>query len=387
MLLMQPLLWFFSQIQNILFAITGMLGIGFLIGFHELGHFLFCKLFKISTPSFSIGFGPTIFTKKIGDTVFKLSAIPFGGYVEIAGSSEIGQGEQKAATQNDEFSFATKPFYQKFLVLIGGISFNLLFSYFTFILLFMTGIPKTNIMYQTNTTPIIAQVQENSAAAQYGLKVGDKIIAINDIAVENNVQQTLETLASLAHQQATLLIERDGEQQIVTIVIGAKEVLGKTVGSLGVGFEVTELPGLPFFEAVKRGIQTTNRWIYNTMYGFTHLFKKRDVSNMAGPIMILAMTVKSAAEGFKIFFIFLAIISINLAILNIIPLPILDGGQILFYGIEAIMQRPLSTRIREYTHLATWFIFIILFLYLSVQDISRIASPHIEALLKFIGWQ
>ena len=108
---------------------------------------------------------------------------------------------------------------------------------------------------------------------------------------------------------------------------------------------------------------------------------------MAGPIMILAMTVKSAAEGFKIFFIFLAIISINLAVLNMIPLPILDGGQILFYGIEAIIRRPLSIRIREYTHLATWFAFIILFLYLSVQDITRIASPHIEAFLKFIGWQ
>ena len=387
MLPMQVLLWVFSQMQNILFAITGMLGIGFLIGFHELGHFLFCKLFKIGTPSFSIGFGPTIFTKKIGDTVFKLSAIPFGGYVEIAGSPEIGQGEQKAAGDHDEFSFAARPFYQKFLVMIGGISFNLLFSYFVFIVLFMAGIPKTNIMYQTNITPIIAQVQKNSAAAQYGLKAGDKIISINNITVENNVQQTLETLASLAHQQAALLIERNGKQQIITMVVGAKEILGKTVGSLGIEFEVTELPGLPFFEAIKHGIQTTNRWIYNTMYGFTHLFRKRDVSSMAGPIMILAMTVKSAAEGFKIFFIFLAIISINLAVLNMIPLPILDGGQILFYGIEAIIQRPLSVRIREYTHLATWFAFIILFLYLSVQDITRIASPHIETLLKFIGWQ
>ncbi len=387
MLSLQPLLWFFSQIQNILFAITGLLGIGFLIGFHELGHFLFCKLFNISTPSFSIGFGPTIFTKKIGDTVFKLSAIPFGGYVEIAGSPEIGQGEQKEAARHDESSFATKPFYQKFLVMIGGILFNLIFSYLVFIALFMTGIPKTTIMHKENMGPVITQIQENSPAAQSGLQQGDKIIKINETSIDNNVQQALEALAPLANKQAIITIERNGKQQPVIVMVGEKEVLGKKIGSLGISFDVIDLPHLSFFQAIRQGIKTTNQWIYNTIYGFTHLFKKRDVSNMAGPVMILAMTIKSAAEGMKIFFLFLAIISVNLAVLNMIPLPILDGGQILFYGIEAIIRRPLSIKIREYIHLATWFAFLILFLYLSIQDITRIASPHIESLLRFIGWR
>jgi regulator of sigma E protease len=387
MLSVQPLLWLFSQAQNIFFVIIGLFGIGFLIGFHELGHFLFCKLFKISTPSFSIGFGPTIFTKKIGNTVFKLSAIPFGGYVEIAGSPEIGQGEQKEALNEDASSFAVKPFYQKFLVMIGGISFNLLFSYVTFVLLFMTGIPKTSIMHADNMRPVIANIQEGSAAAQYGLQEGDKIIAINNIVINNNIQQLLETVAPLADQQATVIVERDGNEQSIILTIGSKELLGKKIGSLGVSFTVIELPGLPFFQAIKQGIKTTNQWIYNTIYGFTHLFKKRDVSNMAGPVMILAMTIKSAAEGLKVFFIFLAIISVNLAVLNMIPLPILDGGQILFYAIEAIIRRPLSMRLREYIHLATWFAFLILFLYLTIQDISRIASPHIETLLRYIGWR
>lgn len=384
MIFMQLMLWLFSQVQNAFFIIIGMLGVGFLIGFHELGHFLFCKLFNIDTPSFSIGFGPTIFTKKIGRTVFKLSAIPFGGYVEIAGSAEIGQGEQKKAGSLDEFSFASKPFYQKFLVMIGGISFNLLFSYLTFIGLFMTGIPKTSIMYQENAIPIIARIQKNSAAAKHGLKPGDKIIAINNVYVKNNVQKILKTLAPLADQQATLSIERNGNEKKITMTVGTKKILGKTIGSLGVEFEIKELPGLPFLKAIKEGIKTTNRWIYNTVYGITHLFKKREVSNVAGPIMILAMTVKSATEGLSIFFIFLAIISVNLAVLNLVPLPILDGGQILFYGIEAIIQRPLSARLKEYIHLATWLLFLLLFLYLSVQDIVRIASPHITALLKYI---
>ena len=118
--------------QSFFFLIIGILGISFLIAFHELGHFLFCKLFNIHTPSFSIGFGPRLISKKIGSTEFKISVIPLGGYVEIAGSAEPGQGKQKDANRMDEQSFAIKPFWQKFLVMIGGILFNMAFAYFTF---------------------------------------------------------------------------------------------------------------------------------------------------------------------------------------------------------------------------------------------------------------
>ncbi len=382
--LLTPLIALF---QNLFFIFAGMVGIGFLIGFHELGHFLFCKLFKIRTPSFSIGFGPKLFSKKFGDTQFSLSAIPFGGYVEIAGAAEVGQGEQKEAYSKDEFSFATKPFYQKLLVMSGGILFNLMFAYFAFILLFMTGIPKTNLMYQTNAIPVIATIQKDSPADTYGLRIGDRILAINETKIGDNIQQVLTILKPLAGKTATLLIGREGTQQTIDAIIGTREVGGKSIGILGIGFDVAPTPSYPFFEAVKRGISTTNSWIKNTIYGFKHILHKKDVSGMAGPVMIIAMTIKGAAAGFKIFLIFLAIISINLAILNILPLPILDGGQALFYAIEALIGKPLPSRIREYIHIATWLLFIALFLYLSTQDIIRIANPQIEAVLKFFGFR
>ena len=107
--------------QQLFFILLGFFGMGFLIGFHELGHFLFAKLFNIRVPSFSLGFGPVIINKQIGETDFCLSAIPFGGYVEIAGAAEVGQGEQKEAFATDERSFAAKPFYQK---LFGKINFH-----------------------------------------------------------------------------------------------------------------------------------------------------------------------------------------------------------------------------------------------------------------------
>ena len=132
-----------ALITSLPFFIAGGLGFGFLVGFHELGHFLFCKLFGVKTPSFSIGFGPQLLKKKIGDTVFTLSAIPFGGYVEIAGSEEPGQGEQKESKSLAPDSFAVKPYYQKMLIIAGGILFNLIFAYAAVILVMAIGAPET----------------------------------------------------------------------------------------------------------------------------------------------------------------------------------------------------------------------------------------------------
>ncbi len=129
-----------ALLPKLFFLFEGIIGLGFIIAFHELGHFLFCKAFNIRVPSFSIGFGPKLFSKKIGGTEFSLSAIPLGGYVEIAGSAEVGQGEQKEAHANDEGSFARKPYYQKLLVMLGGIAFNILFAYVVLSLLFMLWI-------------------------------------------------------------------------------------------------------------------------------------------------------------------------------------------------------------------------------------------------------
>ena len=364
--------------EHISFILLGCLGMGFLIGFHELGHFMFAKLFGIRVPSFSLGFGPVLFSKKIGQTEFCLSAIPFGGYVEIAGAGEVGQGEQKEAHATDKGSFAVKPFYQKLCVMLGGIFFNLIFAYCAIILLFMTGIPKTPLMQR----PFIASIAQDSPAEKSALRIGDRIISLNDHMVENNIQKLAETLRPLALTQATITIERDGQLLTKTIIIGSKQQDAATIGVIGVEFDNAPITPRSFFQAIKDGITATNNWIKLTAIGFTQL--RRTYGEVAGPIMIIAMTAKGAAAGFKIFLLLLSIISINLAVLNLIPLPILDGGQILFYAIEAIIGRPLPIKIREYIHIATWLMFVALFIYLSTQDISRILSPYIDPILKYL---
>ncbi len=374
-----------SLAQNALAIAIALFGIGFLIGFHEFGHFLFCKLFGIKTPTFSIGFGPILYQRRIWDTDFTLSAIPLGGFVEIAGAAEVGQGEQKDAHSTQKDSFAIKPYYQKFLVMTGGILCNLLFAYFAFILLSLVGIPKTPLMPSQMKT-VIAKVAPNGSAQEAGLQAGDHIHTINGVQVTDNVPQLIEAIEPLAHKQATISYERAGNTKELTFTVGER-TNAPTIGSIGViSFETKDLPPRSFFEAIRQGIQLTNDFIVKTFTGIIGIFRKADFNNVGGPVVIISLLTQGATSSLKIFLILLAIISINLAILNLIPLPILDGGQLLFYTIEAIIGRPLPIKVREYIHIASWILIMGLILYLSVFDIARIAHPYVESIKVFLGF-
>lgn len=355
--------------QYILSLLLGAVGLTFLIVFHEFGHFLFCKLFRIYTPTFSIGVGPKLFGKKIGETEFKICPIPLGGYVEIGESPE-------QLTSSRHRSFKDTPYIQKLCVMSGGILFNLLFAYIISIGIFWVGLPASPLSFPDNAIPVIDKVAENSAAQKYGLLAGDTIIAINDIQIQNQVATALNALKPLANQQTSLTISRNGTKQIVHLIPDSiKTALGETTGSLGIAFTQVEMKGLPFAHAVRAGIQSTNRKIMDTCRIFKNIFKKETVSSLVGPIGILSITSQGASSGIKVLLLLLVIISINLAVLNLLPLPILDGGQIVFYSIEALVGRPLSPKIREYIHIATWLLLIVLVIYLSAKDIMRIISP------------
>ncbi len=374
-------------IQRFAYAGVALLGIGFLIGFHELGHFLFCKLFGIRTPTFSIGFGPVIFSRKIGTTNFTLSALPLGGFVEIAGAAEMGQGEQKEAQSKASDSFAVKPYYQKFFVMMGGIIFNLMFAYFAFILLSFIGFPRTPLMYPKNARPIIQQIDADSPAEKWGLKVGDTVTAISDINLsDQDTPLLIQTIQEHPEETIPVCVDRQGNVHKLEVTLGSRQVGSKKMGTLGIQCQMESIEGVGFFQAIRNGIQLTNEWIVKTFQGYAGIFTRADVKNMGGPIMIISLNMKFAAQGFLMLLLFLAIISINLAILNLIPLPILDGGQLLFYTIEAIIGRPLPEKVREYIHIVSWIAVLMLALYLTVNDVGRIAYPYIEDIKKFLGF-
>lgn len=355
---------------NALLIIAGLFGIGFLIGFHELGHFIFCKIFRVHTPSFSIGMGPRLWTKKIGDTIFTLSAIPLGGYVEIAGTEEVGQGEQKYAQSRDQYSFAVKPYWQKLLIMAGGILFNMVFTYVTFIALFMTGIPKTPIVYPMNAKPIIRTILPNTAAAKSALQTGDEIISIGNTSIHGNTALLLQKIRELANKKSTVTIERTGAQKSIDITIGTNHI--NKLGSLGVVFEQKNIKPQSFTNAIKQGISATHLSVWRIWQTIKVIFTQKRVDSVGGPLQVIAETIKGARKGLKIFFAFLAFISVNLAILNVLPLPIFDGGQILFFSIEAIIRRPLLEKGKLIIHYICWIGIMLLIAYLSIKDIWRI---------------
>lgn len=381
MYLLTPIL---HLIERLLSIIIALFGIGFLIGFHELGHFLFCKLFGIKTPSFSIGFGPRLWSRKIGGTEFIISAIPLGGFVEIAGANELGQGEQKEAQSTAPDSFASKPYYQKFLVMMGGILCNFIFAYFVFILLSFIGLPKTPLAAPPDATVIIAQVEPDSPAAHAHLTAGDMIQSINNIDVANNMSLALQTVQASPGKTVPIVTLHNGSIKKTKISIESKQVGNVTIGSIGITLQFPTPSS--FIGSIKQGIALTNHWIVEAIKGFASIFQRADLKGVGGPIVIISILTKGVAASIKFFLILLAIISINLAILNLIPLPILDGGQLLFYTIEAIAGRPLPLKVREYIHIASWLLVLGLILYLSLYDIARLAHPYIESITQFLGF-
>jgi regulator of sigma E protease len=379
--------------HTLFFTAIGILGIGFLIGFHELGHFLFAKLFSIRTPSFSIGFGPQLISKTIGETTFSISAIPLGGYVEVAGLAEPGQGNQEHALAYDKHSFVVKPFYQKLAVLFGGIMFNLLFAYVTLILLFFIGAPQSELLSPLKMVPeipVIAAVSKDSAADSAGFLAGDVILAYNNHEFGGNVTAFKEFLRSSPEKTVTLRIKRDGHEEEKPVTVGSVMIMNEEgkpqqIGSLGVFFKMAEIPKFGFFDAIAQGIHATHTYIYMTAMAFVGMFGKQGMANIGGPLSVIKETIKGATMGWKVFLLFLAVISINLAVLNLIPVPVFDGGQILFTVIETLFGRALPVKVREIIAGISWIALLALILFLTVKDIGLLKWLGDTGLFKWLG--
>ncbi|MFH1831358.1 MAG: M50 family metallopeptidase [bacterium] len=361
-----------SKILPLIFSIIGF---GLLILVHELGHFFFCKAFSIHTPTFSIGFGSKIIERKIGATNFRISAIPLGGYVEIAGLSEIGQGEQESAQITGENSFNEKPFWQKFLVLSGGILFNLIFAYFVFCCVFIVGEPNKKQIIT------IAHIVKGSPAEKAGLKEKDEVLRIQDVSLIPDSEKTITTSSAQATflqiirdnptKPINLIILRENKEIKISVVPESTQENNLTVGKIGV-FPVIPMPRLSIFQAATQSFWTTLDWITKITDGIKHMFQSKSLEGAGGPVRIFEQGFRFAQNGIIAFLLFLAIISVSLAVFNLLPLGITDGGQLLLTTIEAIIRRPIPEYIRLAINVISLILFAFLFIYLTYKDTVQI---------------
>jgi len=358
----------------LLLIAASIVSIGILITIHELGHFCFAKLFGVRTPSFSIGMGgPVLFSKKIGDTEFKINAIPLGGYLEIAGQAEIGQGDQKEAHATDAGSFAVKPYWQKVLIMSGGVLFNFIAAFIVLIGLFWTGMPKTPFWGSETVRPIINSVVDNSTAQQLKLQLSDEIIEINGVSTPT-IALLMQQLKENTQKTVLLKIKRDGQ------LLNFSPTIEKT-GQLGVYFKVDYLPGVSLTTSIKKATYAIGTLTKKIFHDFTTIITKRAINNLASPLWLVSFFVSSASNGISFLLMLLVFFSINLVILNLLPLPITDGGQIIITGIETLTGKPLPEKVLNWLYLGTWGLLILLTIYLVIKDSILLFWPKIKALI------
>lgn len=321
--------------------VSAIIVLGILIFVHELGHFIFAKLFGVGVEKFSLGFGPKLIGKKIGETEYLLSAFPLGGYVKMVG--EGGEGE--IPEEEKARSFAEKSPLRRIGIVVAGPGFNLIFAWFLFIVIFMVGVPSA--------TTKVGEVVKDKPAARAGMAAGDVVTAVNGKKVARWEEMAAEISATKG-QALDIEIKRGAVTKTFRIVPETrtgKNLLGESVTSPVIGVVAageTVIDRYPPIEAFSRGSAQTWTVIELTALSLVKIVERAiPLDTIGGPIMIAKMAGQQAEAGGVSFLAFMALLSVNLGVLNLLPIPILDGGHLIFYLWELIFRKPVSMRARE----------------------------------------
>jgi regulator of sigma E protease len=347
------------------FAFLVVLGI--LIFFHEFGHFLIARLFGVGVEKFSLGFGPRLIGKKIGITDYRLSLVPLGGYVKMVGE----EPDEELDPNLVPFSFTHKNVLKRFLIVFAGPFFNVLLA----VLIFFVISWATGILI---LKPAVGSVKEGSPAFMAGFKKGDLITAINGVPVET-WEQMADRIGHSNGQPLEIAVARPEGPIVLAVtpeLITAKNLLGEDIRRYVIGIGTagdTYSKRLSFLEAVSESFRQTYA-IVELMVVIVVKLLTGDISidTVGGPIMIAQMAGDQAKAGASSLFQFIAVISVNLAVINLLPIPVLDGGHLLFFLIEAVMGRPVNLKVREIAQQVGMVILIMLMILVFYNDIIRL---------------
>jgi len=345
--------------------------LGIMIFFHELGHFLVAKFFNVKVLKFALGFGPKIIAKEAGETEYSVRYVPFGGFVKMLGEGEEDEEDPDLPPEEMERAFNHKHPFKRIAIVAAGPVFNLVLALFLFFGIFL-------IAGNYTMTAEVGEVRPGTPAEMAGMQEGDLIIAIQDQAINS-----WEDMKALVQEKAgiPLVFTVKRGDRLLTMTVTpetsmVKNEFGEEIRSGLIGIvsaQKTEMRELPPWQAVKESILETWKWIRLTCLVVVKLIQGIvPLKTLGGPIMIGQMTGKLVQESISYLVPFMAIISINLGILNLFPIPILDGGVIIFLIIELIMGRPLSLRSREIAQKIGFSLLILLMVVVFYNDILRL---------------
>jgi regulator of sigma E protease len=350
-------------------VILFLLVLAALIFVHELGHFAAAKKLGVRVDEFAIGFPPRIFSKIWRGTRYSLNLIPFGGYVAIFGENPDDESTNPAATD----SFQQKAKWKQIVILLAGVFMNVLFAWGLYTAALSIGVLQTVDSNASDASVTVISVVPETPADDAGFNPGDVILSINDERVDTveEVQEAIRT--STTSEIIVSYLNNDGAH-VATVTPVSNQDGGRMIG---VGLGVVAEHKLPFGQAIVEGAKETWYQTIAIAIGLGSLVRdaflgQADLSMVSGPVGIAGMVGQASEIGLAQLLMFTAFISLNLAVLNALPFPALDGGRVLFVLIEAVIRRPLPRKWLNYANLIGFALLILLLILLTVRDVGRL---------------
>ena len=370
---METILYYLFQLWHIIqyYLLPFVIVLGIMIFFHELGHFLLAKYFDVKVLKFALGFGPKILAKKMGETEYSIRYVPLGGFVKMLGEDEEDEDSVDVTPEDAERSFNNKHVFKRIAIVAAGPIFNLILAFLLF-----SGLYLISGKYIMTTE--IGQITPGSQAERAGIAPGDIVTSVQGIKV-SKWDEMKSIVQRSADQPLSLTVKRGNKIltfEIVPKIATVKNEFGEEIKSALIGIvaagKFTKVEIGPI-QSVYESFLETWRWIKLTCLVVVKLFQGViSIKTVGGPILIGQMTGNLVQEDISYLIPFMAIISINLGILNFFPIPILDGGLIIFLIIELAMKKPLSIRKREIAQKVGISFLVILMVIVFYNDILRI---------------
>jgi len=354
-----------------------------LILVHEWGHYITAKKTGMQVDEFGIGFPPKLFGKKIGETEYTLNALPIGGFVRIVGENaeDIAAGEKGSVNPR---SFVRKPKWAQAVVLVAGVVMNVLFAWLLYVVIFMVG--TTTAVVDEANAPADSQLQitrvtPNSPVDEAGVPVGAFVVALTSDArkVTNLTVKQFQTFIA-EHGNEPLSLTYYHNQATTTVSVTPRAGLVETEPNrslIGVSLALVTFEKHDFLAALKKASVTTYETLGFVIVGlgsflYDAVLYKADFEQVAGPVGIAGLVGEAAAGGFTSLLHFTAIISLNLAVINLLPVPALDGGRLVMVGIEAIIRRPINPVWVARLNAVGFILLILLMVAVTVGDVWRL---------------
>lgn len=348
-------------------VLAAIVVLGVLIIVHEFGHFIVAKRSGVGVLKFSVGFGPRLFGRVYNGTEYVLSAIPLGGYVKM-----VGEDPEATEPVDPRISFSHQPVWKRVAIVLAGPAFNLLLAFVVFSGVFaIYGRPVGSDVAK------VGGVMPDMPAARAGLQPGDVITVVDGKPIAT-WEELSNAIRASEGRAVALVLQRGDESLTVTVTPESKpekNLFGEVVGQayvIGIERGSSKVPVGPV-EAIVEGAKYTGFWIETLVMSVVKIFQgKIPAGDIGGPLLITQAAAQQAKAGLESLLMFMAVISINLGILNLLPIPILDGGHLLFFLVEGVMRRPLDLRHREIMQQVGLVILIGLMAFAFYNDILRV---------------